>query len=74
MTETLAHGNSSESSQQELANGYQHDRVWMILKNLCIRVLFTKVASALVGLSHLHLKCTHQLNIIRQIDSYLKNI
>ena len=27
MTETLAHGYSSESAQQELPNEYQHDRV-----------------------------------------------
>ena len=27
MTETLAHGYSSESTQQELSNEYQHDRV-----------------------------------------------
>ena len=34
-TETLAHGFSSESTQKELSNEYQHDRVW------------TKVASSL---------------------------
>ena len=28
MTETLAHGYSSESTQQELSNEYQHDRVF----------------------------------------------
>ena len=27
MTETLAHGYSSESTQRELSNEYQHDRV-----------------------------------------------
>ena len=27
MTETLAHGYSSESAQRELSNEYQHDRV-----------------------------------------------
>ena len=27
MTETLAHGYSSESTQQELSNKYQHDMV-----------------------------------------------
>ena len=27
MTETLAHGYSSESTQLELSNGYQHNRV-----------------------------------------------
>ena len=51
MTETLAHGYSSKSTQGELlSNEYQHDRVLMVFKNLCILVLWTKVASALVGL------------------------
>ena len=49
MTETLAHGYSSESTRQELSNEYQHDRVYMVFKNLCILVLRTKVASALEG-------------------------
>ena len=30
MTETLANGYSSESTQQELSNEYKHDRVKMI--------------------------------------------
>ena len=51
MTETLAHGHSSESAQRELSNEYQHDRVWMIFKNLRVIVLWAKVASALEGLS-----------------------
>ena len=50
MTETIAHRYSSESTQQELSNEYQHDRVKMFFKNLCIIVLWTKVASALAGL------------------------
>ena len=47
MTKTLANGYSSESTQRELSNEYQHDRV---VKNLCILVLWMKVASALEGL------------------------
>ena len=50
MTETLAYGYSSESTQRELSNEYQHDRVQMVFKNLCILVLWRKVASALEGL------------------------
>ena len=50
MTETLANGYSSESTQRELSNEYQHDRVKMIFKNLCILVVLTKVALALEGL------------------------
>ena len=39
MTETLAHAYSPESTQQELANEYQHDRVQMVFKifaSLCL--------------------------------------
>ena len=47
MTETMAYGYSSESTQRELSNEYQHDRVWMILNYLCDFVLWTEVASAM---------------------------
>ena len=50
MTETLAYRFSSESTQQELANEYQHDSVWMFLKKFRILVLWMKVALALEGL------------------------
>ena len=46
MTETLAHAYSSESTQWELSDEYQHDRVKMVFKNLCVLVLWKKVASA----------------------------
>ena len=51
MTETLANGYSFESAHRELSNEYQHDRVLMVLKNICLLVNWTKVASALEGLS-----------------------
>ena len=52
ITVTLANGYSSESTQRELSNEYQHDRVWMVLKNLCVLVLkWGKVALALEGLT-----------------------
>ena len=51
MTETLANGYSSASTQRKLSNEYQHDRVMMDFKNLCILVLWKKVASALEGLT-----------------------
>ena len=50
ISETLAHLYSSESTQQELLNEYQYDRVKMVSKNPCILVLLTKLASALEGL------------------------
>ena len=51
MTETLANGYSSESTQTELSDEYQYDRVSMVIKkNLRILMLRTKVASALEGL------------------------
>ena len=51
MTETLAHGYSSESTQRELSNDHQHGRVSMDIGNRCILLLCTKVALALEGLS-----------------------
>ena len=51
MTETLAHGYSSERTQRELSNEYQHDRVQMVFKKLCAIVLRTKVVSTLEGLT-----------------------
>ena len=48
MTETLAHGYSSDSTQRELSNEYQHDRVKMVFKNLCVPLLWTKVALACI--------------------------
>ena len=50
MTETLIHGYSSESTQHELLNEYQHDRVSMFFKNLCTLVLQMKVDFAAVFL------------------------
>ena len=50
MTETLANGYPSESTQRELSNEYQHDRVSMFFKNLCVLVLWSKAVSALEGL------------------------
>ena len=41
---------SSESAPQELSNEYQHDRVLMVFKNLCVILIRTKVAIALEGL------------------------
>ena len=43
-TETLAHGYSSESTQRDLSNEYQHDRVYVVFKNRCVIVLSMKVA------------------------------
>ena len=57
MTETLANWFSFESTQQELSNEYQHGKVYMVFKNLCILVLWTKVASALK-----RLKCTKAIS------------
>ena len=54
MTETLANGYSSESAQRELSNEYQHDRVSMVFKNLCVLVLRTKIVLALEGLRVLY--------------------
>ena len=51
MTETLANGYSSEGIQRELSDEYPQDRVEMVFMNLCVIVLWTKVASVLEGLN-----------------------
>ena len=48
--ETLAHGYSSDSTQRELSNEYQHGKVWMVLKSLCVLVLWMKIILAFEGL------------------------
>ena len=53
MTEPLANGYSSESTQLELSHEYQHDQIQMVLKNLCVLVLWMEVALALEGLRFL---------------------
>ena len=54
MIETLACEYSHESTQRELSNYYQGERVYMVLKNLWGLVIWTKVASALEGLKTGH--------------------
>ena len=54
ITETLANGYSSKSTQRDLPNEYQHDRVSMVFKRFCILVHWTKVALALEGLRNGH--------------------
>ena len=61
MIETLANGYSYESAQRELSYEYQQDRVWMIFRNLSILVIWTKVASALEGLTYLIIVSPDQL-------------
>ena len=51
MTETLANGYSSESTQQELSNEHQHDRVKMTFIPFLLLVHWTKVISASEGLN-----------------------
>ena len=51
MTETLAYGYSSESTQRDLSNEYQQLTEFRWFSRNCIHVLWTKVASALEGLN-----------------------
>ena len=50
MIEMLACGYSSDSTQRDLSNEYQHDKGWMVFRNRCIFVPRTKVALAFEGL------------------------
>ena len=54
MIENLANRYSSVSTQKELFNEYQHDRVSVVFKIFCVCLLWTKVASALEGLGAKH--------------------
>ena len=53
MTETLAIGYSSESTQRELSNEYQHDRVKLVFTNLRVIVVWMEVDLELEGLKWL---------------------
>ena len=57
MTETLANGYSSDSSQQGLSYEYPDDLVTMIFIIFCILVHLRKEATALEGLSKSGLDC-----------------
>ena len=63
MTETLTNGYSYESTQRELSNEYQQDRVYMVFKGLCVLVLWTKVASALEGLSKIKVQHSSECKV-----------
>ena len=70
ITETLANGYSSESNQRELSNEYQHYRVFMDFRNLCVLVLWTKAGFDLSG-------CPggiHALKFVRPTQDWLSFI
>ena len=67
MTETLVYGYSLESTRRELSNEYQQDRVQMIFKDLCVLVLWTKLASALEGLKTYIPKSVHIAPTYQQV-------
>ena len=50
MTETMTNGYSSDRTQRELSNEYQHDKVKMIFIFFCFFVHWMKVISAAEGL------------------------
>ena len=54
MIKNLAHGYSSKSTQRELPDEYQQDRVLMVFKKLSILVFWTEVASASEGGSNIN--------------------
>ena len=49
MTETLANWYSSDSSDEEFSNKYQHGMVWMAFKHLSGLMCCIRVAAALKG-------------------------
>ena len=75
ITETLANWYSSESTQQELSNEYQEDRVSMVFQRSCLLVLWTKVVSALEGLSvnGLNSSSSNLFQILLNMLSYVES-
>ena len=55
-------------TRRELSNEYQHDRVWMIFKNICVLVLRLKVASALEGLKVLCIETTASMGMLQKFE------
>ena len=49
LIETMAPGYSSASTQRELSHEYQHDRIWIVIKDMCVLARWTKVASTSEG-------------------------
>ena len=72
MTETLGNGYSTESTLRELSNEYQHDRVWMVFKNLCIIVRSKKVVSALEGSITTSIPISFVVTFQFSLSSYLE--
>ena len=64
MTETLA----------QLSNEYQHGRVQMVIKNLGILVLWTKVALAWEGVTQSWLEIRHRLEFNVCLEVYHTNL
>ena len=71
----MANGYSFESTERELSNEYQHDRVSMVFKRICVLVLWMKVASALEGVkpygakwSMLLSRVTNKFTFISPVD------
>ena len=48
ITETLPNGYSSESTQRELSNEYQHDMVKMFFKDFCVFCALSECALSIV--------------------------
>ena len=42
MAGTLSYWYSSDSEQKEISNEYQHDRVYIIVKKVCVVIPWTK--------------------------------
>ena len=70
INENMANGYSSESTQRELSNEYQHDRVQIFFKNLCDLVLWMNVVLALEGLTNGLFKV---ITILLELHSPLTN-
>ena len=75
VTGNTAYGSSSESGQRELSNEHRYVRVKRVFKNICVVVLWMKVASAsLEGLTINHSNAEASFVQRTRTQIFLKNI
>ena len=58
-------------TERELSDEYQHDMVQMIFRNLCVPMLWMKVASALEGFNQLEDELKSELMVTKSLVNVL---
>ena len=76
MTETLAHGYASESSQRDLSSEYQHDRVQIFFKNMFVFQLWTSSIEWVKGILRevISYPVIFSLSVVWTYDTFENNL